>query len=123
MGIIKRRSVAGLGAERKEVVGLYLIHCMEGFTVNVFCYWFLAEKIVPRKPTRFSCLLPTTQELIMIKNKKKVWSANSNPSIVSRHCMYNNSSDYSEVYSQKSKLHENITETEFLCARARGDFI
>ncbi|XP_039215978.1 Golgi-specific brefeldin A-resistance guanine nucleotide exchange factor 1 isoform X3 [Crotalus tigris] len=31
-----------------------------------------AEKVVPRKPTRFSCFLPTTQELIMIKNKKKL---------------------------------------------------
>ncbi|ETE62969.1 Golgi-specific brefeldin A-resistance guanine nucleotide exchange factor 1, partial [Ophiophagus hannah] len=31
------------------------------------------EKIIPRKPTRFSYFLPRTQELIMIKNKKKVW--------------------------------------------------
>nr|XP_020646816.1 Golgi-specific brefeldin A-resistance guanine nucleotide exchange factor 1 isoform X1 [Pogona vitticeps] len=31
-----------------------------------------AEKNIPKKPTRFSCLLPTTQELIMIKNKKKL---------------------------------------------------
>ncbi|XP_026566755.1 Golgi-specific brefeldin A-resistance guanine nucleotide exchange factor 1 isoform X1 [Pseudonaja textilis] len=31
-----------------------------------------AEKIIPRKPTRFSCFLPRTQELIMIKNKKKL---------------------------------------------------
>ncbi|XP_062989291.1 Golgi-specific brefeldin A-resistance guanine nucleotide exchange factor 1 isoform X4 [Elgaria multicarinata webbii] len=31
-----------------------------------------AERTVPRKPTRFSCFLPTTQELIMIKSKKKL---------------------------------------------------
>ncbi|KAJ6661793.1 hypothetical protein lerEdw1_013315, partial [Lerista edwardsae] len=31
-----------------------------------------AEKTTPRKPTRFSCLLPTTQELIKIKSKKKL---------------------------------------------------
>ncbi|KAH0624366.1 hypothetical protein JD844_031764 [Phrynosoma platyrhinos] len=31
-----------------------------------------AEKNIPRKPTRFSCLLPTTHELIMIKSKKKL---------------------------------------------------
>ncbi|XP_044276109.1 Golgi-specific brefeldin A-resistance guanine nucleotide exchange factor 1 isoform X3 [Varanus komodoensis] len=31
-----------------------------------------AEKTVPRKPSRFSCLLPTLQELVMIKSKKKL---------------------------------------------------
>ncbi|KAJ7324448.1 hypothetical protein JRQ81_017468 [Phrynocephalus forsythii] len=31
-----------------------------------------AEKTIPRKPTRFSSLRPSTQELIMIKNKKKL---------------------------------------------------
>ncbi|XP_042312385.1 Golgi-specific brefeldin A-resistance guanine nucleotide exchange factor 1 isoform X3 [Sceloporus undulatus] len=31
-----------------------------------------AGKNIPRKPTRFSCLLPTTHELIMIKSKKKL---------------------------------------------------
>ncbi|XP_060096950.1 Golgi-specific brefeldin A-resistance guanine nucleotide exchange factor 1 [Heteronotia binoei] len=30
------------------------------------------EKTVPRKPTRFSCLLPPTAELIKIKSKKKL---------------------------------------------------
>uniref|UniRef100_A0A674KDN9 Golgi-specific brefeldin A-resistance guanine nucleotide exchange factor 1 n=1 Tax=Terrapene triunguis TaxID=2587831 RepID=A0A674KDN9_9SAUR len=33
---------------------------------------FLAEKNIPRKPTRFSCLLPRTQELMEIKSKKKL---------------------------------------------------
>ncbi|NXE22437.1 GBF1 factor, partial [Ardeotis kori] len=31
-----------------------------------------AEKSLPRKPTRFSCILPSPQELIQIKNKKKL---------------------------------------------------
>ncbi|XP_074929041.1 Golgi-specific brefeldin A-resistance guanine nucleotide exchange factor 1 isoform X10 [Chelonoidis abingdonii] len=31
-----------------------------------------AEKNIPRKPTRFSCLLPRTQELMEIKSKKKL---------------------------------------------------
>ncbi|NXD69278.1 GBF1 factor, partial [Eolophus roseicapillus] len=31
-----------------------------------------AEKTVPRKPTRFSCILPNPQELMQIKNKKKL---------------------------------------------------
>ncbi|XP_035185211.1 Golgi-specific brefeldin A-resistance guanine nucleotide exchange factor 1 isoform X2 [Oxyura jamaicensis] len=31
-----------------------------------------AEKSVPKKPTRFSCILPTSQELMQIKNKKKL---------------------------------------------------
>ncbi|XP_053163381.1 Golgi-specific brefeldin A-resistance guanine nucleotide exchange factor 1 isoform X8 [Hemicordylus capensis] len=31
-----------------------------------------AEKTIPRKPTRFSCLLPTTHELTKIKSKKKL---------------------------------------------------
>ncbi|KAM6067655.1 Golgi-specific brefeldin A-resistance guanine nucleotide exchange factor 1 isoform 2-T2 [Chlamydotis macqueenii] len=31
-----------------------------------------AEKSIPRKPTRFSCILPSPQELIQIKNKKKL---------------------------------------------------
>ncbi|NXC68659.1 GBF1 factor, partial [Anhinga anhinga] len=31
-----------------------------------------AEKIIPRKPTRFSCILPSSQELMQIKNKKKL---------------------------------------------------
>ncbi|XP_060625194.2 Golgi-specific brefeldin A-resistance guanine nucleotide exchange factor 1 isoform X1 [Anolis sagrei] len=31
-----------------------------------------AEKNTPKKPTRFSCLLPQVQELIMIKSKKKL---------------------------------------------------
>uniref|UniRef100_A0A8D0H5T6 Golgi-specific brefeldin A-resistance guanine nucleotide exchange factor 1 n=1 Tax=Sphenodon punctatus TaxID=8508 RepID=A0A8D0H5T6_SPHPU len=31
-----------------------------------------AEKSIPRKPTRFSCLLPATQELVDIKSKKKL---------------------------------------------------
>ncbi|KAL8186613.1 UNVERIFIED_CONTAM: G-box binding factor [Gekko kuhli] len=30
------------------------------------------EKTTPRKPTRFSCLLPSSTELIKIKSKKKV---------------------------------------------------
>ncbi|XP_040462199.1 Golgi-specific brefeldin A-resistance guanine nucleotide exchange factor 1 isoform X2 [Falco naumanni] len=31
-----------------------------------------AEKSIPRKPTRFSCILPSPQELTQIKNKKKL---------------------------------------------------
>ncbi|KAM6390793.1 Golgi-specific brefeldin A-resistance guanine nucleotide exchange factor 1 isoform 7-T7 [Pluvialis apricaria] len=31
-----------------------------------------AEKSIPRKPTRFSCILPSPQELMQIKNKKKL---------------------------------------------------
>ncbi|XP_009275976.1 PREDICTED: Golgi-specific brefeldin A-resistance guanine nucleotide exchange factor 1 isoform X3 [Aptenodytes forsteri] len=31
-----------------------------------------AEKNIPRKPTRFSCVLPSPQELMQIKNKKKL---------------------------------------------------
>ncbi|NXW39810.1 GBF1 factor, partial [Nyctiprogne leucopyga] len=31
-----------------------------------------AEKSIPRKPTRFSCILPSSQELMQIKNKKKL---------------------------------------------------
>ncbi|NXW81751.1 GBF1 factor, partial [Alopecoenas beccarii] len=31
-----------------------------------------AEKSMPRKPTRFSCILPSPQELMQIKNKKKL---------------------------------------------------
>ncbi|XP_061315330.1 Golgi-specific brefeldin A-resistance guanine nucleotide exchange factor 1 isoform X1 [Pezoporus flaviventris] len=31
-----------------------------------------AEKTIPRKPTRFSCILPNPQELMQIKNKKKL---------------------------------------------------
>ncbi|XP_074445945.1 Golgi-specific brefeldin A-resistance guanine nucleotide exchange factor 1 isoform X11 [Larus michahellis] len=31
-----------------------------------------AEKNIPRKPTRFSCILPSPQELMQIKNKKKL---------------------------------------------------
>ncbi|KAM9011168.1 Golgi-specific brefeldin A-resistance guanine nucleotide exchange factor 1 isoform 7-T9 [Ara ararauna] len=31
-----------------------------------------AEKTTPRKPTRFSCILPNPQELMQIKNKKKL---------------------------------------------------
>ncbi|XP_035753155.1 Golgi-specific brefeldin A-resistance guanine nucleotide exchange factor 1 isoform X7 [Egretta garzetta] len=31
-----------------------------------------AEKRIPRKPTRFSCILPSPQELMQIKNKKKL---------------------------------------------------
>ncbi|XP_066856535.1 Golgi-specific brefeldin A-resistance guanine nucleotide exchange factor 1 isoform X3 [Anser cygnoides] len=31
-----------------------------------------AEKSVPKKPTRFSCILPSPQELMQIKNKKKL---------------------------------------------------
>ncbi|XP_061857825.1 Golgi-specific brefeldin A-resistance guanine nucleotide exchange factor 1 isoform X2 [Colius striatus] len=31
-----------------------------------------AEKRIPRKPTRFSCVLPSPQELMQIKNKKKL---------------------------------------------------
>ncbi|NWS59455.1 GBF1 factor, partial [Chunga burmeisteri] len=31
-----------------------------------------AEKSIPRKPTRFSCVLPSPQELTQIKNKKKL---------------------------------------------------
>ncbi|KAM6130672.1 LOW QUALITY PROTEIN: Golgi-specific brefeldin A-resistance guanine nucleotide exchange factor 1 [Phoenicopterus ruber ruber] len=31
-----------------------------------------AEKSIPRKPTRFSCVLPSPQELMQIKNKKKL---------------------------------------------------
>ncbi|XP_059677397.1 Golgi-specific brefeldin A-resistance guanine nucleotide exchange factor 1 isoform X1 [Gavia stellata] len=31
-----------------------------------------AEKSIPRKPTRFSCILPSPQELMEIKNKKKL---------------------------------------------------
>ncbi|KFO07503.1 Golgi-specific brefeldin A-resistance guanine nucleotide exchange factor 1, partial [Balearica regulorum gibbericeps] len=30
------------------------------------------EKSIPRKPTRFSCILPSPQELMQIKNKKKL---------------------------------------------------
>ncbi|XP_069720363.1 Golgi-specific brefeldin A-resistance guanine nucleotide exchange factor 1 isoform X5 [Phaenicophaeus curvirostris] len=30
------------------------------------------EKSIPRKPTRFSCVLPSPQELMQIKNKKKL---------------------------------------------------
>uniref|UniRef100_A0A8C3MQG7 Golgi-specific brefeldin A-resistance guanine nucleotide exchange factor 1 n=1 Tax=Geospiza parvula TaxID=87175 RepID=A0A8C3MQG7_GEOPR len=32
----------------------------------------LSEKSIPRKPTRFSCILPSPQELMQIKNKKKL---------------------------------------------------
>uniref|UniRef100_A0A8C3E298 Uncharacterized protein n=1 Tax=Corvus moneduloides TaxID=1196302 RepID=A0A8C3E298_CORMO len=32
----------------------------------------LCEKSIPRKPTRFSCILPSPQELMQIKNKKKL---------------------------------------------------
>uniref|UniRef100_A0A8B9TED5 Golgi-specific brefeldin A-resistance guanine nucleotide exchange factor 1 n=1 Tax=Anas platyrhynchos TaxID=8839 RepID=A0A8B9TED5_ANAPL len=32
----------------------------------------LSEKSVPKKPTRFSCILPSPQELMQIKNKKKL---------------------------------------------------
>uniref|UniRef100_A0A8C3V458 Golgi-specific brefeldin A-resistance guanine nucleotide exchange factor 1 n=1 Tax=Catharus ustulatus TaxID=91951 RepID=A0A8C3V458_CATUS len=32
----------------------------------------LTEKSIPRKPTRFSCILPSPQELMQIKNKKKL---------------------------------------------------
>ncbi|XP_015143945.3 Golgi-specific brefeldin A-resistance guanine nucleotide exchange factor 1 isoform X3 [Gallus gallus] len=31
-----------------------------------------AEKNIPKKPTRFSCILPSPQELMQIKNKKKL---------------------------------------------------
>ncbi|XP_021254671.1 Golgi-specific brefeldin A-resistance guanine nucleotide exchange factor 1 isoform X1 [Numida meleagris] len=31
-----------------------------------------AEKSIPKKPTRFSCILPSPQELMQIKNKKKL---------------------------------------------------
>ncbi|NXP23871.1 GBF1 factor, partial [Scytalopus superciliaris] len=31
-----------------------------------------AEKSIPRKPTRFSCILPSPRELMQIKNKKKL---------------------------------------------------
>uniref|UniRef100_A0A8B9DK96 Golgi-specific brefeldin A-resistance guanine nucleotide exchange factor 1 n=1 Tax=Anser cygnoides TaxID=8845 RepID=A0A8B9DK96_ANSCY len=31
-----------------------------------------SEKSVPKKPTRFSCILPSPQELMQIKNKKKL---------------------------------------------------
>uniref|UniRef100_A0A8C9FEX9 Golgi-specific brefeldin A-resistance guanine nucleotide exchange factor 1 n=1 Tax=Pavo cristatus TaxID=9049 RepID=A0A8C9FEX9_PAVCR len=32
----------------------------------------LTEKSIPKKPTRFSCILPSPQELMQIKNKKKL---------------------------------------------------
>lgn len=48
----------------------------EELAVMTLSLSFLAEKNIPRKPTRFSCLLPSTQELMEIKSKKKVWAVN-----------------------------------------------
>uniref|UniRef100_A0A8C3SDY4 Golgi-specific brefeldin A-resistance guanine nucleotide exchange factor 1 n=1 Tax=Chelydra serpentina TaxID=8475 RepID=A0A8C3SDY4_CHESE len=44
----------------------------EGLAVMTLSPSFLAEKNIPKKPTRFSGLMPRTQELMEIKSKKKL---------------------------------------------------
>uniref|UniRef100_A0A8B9DJ85 Golgi-specific brefeldin A-resistance guanine nucleotide exchange factor 1 n=1 Tax=Anser cygnoides TaxID=8845 RepID=A0A8B9DJ85_ANSCY len=48
-----------------DILILSLISCKT-------CGSHFAEKSVPKKPTRFSCILPSPQELMQIKNKKKL---------------------------------------------------
>ncbi|XP_033004522.1 Golgi-specific brefeldin A-resistance guanine nucleotide exchange factor 1 isoform X2 [Lacerta agilis] len=61
------------GAELPDTNGcLTASHMKQQDSLNLELGNNAAEKTIPKKPTRFSCVLPTTHELIMIKSKKKL---------------------------------------------------
>ncbi|XP_077786805.1 Golgi-specific brefeldin A-resistance guanine nucleotide exchange factor 1 isoform X2 [Podarcis muralis] len=61
------------GAELPDTNGsLTASHMKQQDSLNLELGNNAAEKTIPKKPTRFSCALPTTHELIMIKSKKKL---------------------------------------------------